>query len=367
MRRRVLLVAVAAALGVGAAGAALHDRRGAPSTAKAGACRQWAAAPAYRREIDSVRGLVPRMKRAFAAPGLSIAVAADGKLVWSESCGFANLGRRRPVMRRTQFRIGSLSKSLTAAAIARLAQQGRLDADGEITDYVAAFPRNRGSAPTLRQLGGHLGGIRHYEGAEAINTHHYTSVSDGLRVFIDDPLIAEPGAEFHYSSYGFNLLGAALERVNGSDFATAIRATLLTPLGMKATSVGRPVGAVTRFYEVTGARRARPAPRVDLSDRYPSGGFLSTADDLVRFGIGVTDPGFLDTGSRALLFESQKARGGKPTGYGFGFEVGQARSGRWPATLATSSGNCVPPRPSGHARRCWAGDQHRLRDRAVAT
>jgi serine beta-lactamase-like protein LACTB len=337
MRRRLLPVVVAAAVAAGTAGAALYDRGGGPSTARAGACRQWVAGHAYRREIRAVRGLVPRMKRALAAPGLSIAVAADGKLVWSESCGFADVRRRRPVTRKTQFRIGSLSKPLTAATIARLARQGRLNVDREITDYVPEFPRSRAPVPTLRQLGGHLGGIRHYEGGEAINIHHYTSISDSLRVFIDDPLISKPGAEFHYSSYGFNLLGAAIERAGGSNFATVVGAMVLRPLGLKATSVGRSLGAGTRFYEVTGDRRARLAPRIDLSDRYPSGGFLSTADDLVRFGIGVTDPGFLDADSRGLLLTSQKLPGGGLTGYGFGFEVGESPVG----PVAGHTGNVV--------------------------
>lgn len=320
MNRRVF-VAVAFALAAGAVGAALAARGG-DSTASAATagCRAWVAAPAYRREIASVQGLVPRMKRAFAAPGLSVAIAADGKLVWSESCGFADLARRRPVTRTTQFRIGSVSKPLTAVTAARLAQAGGLDLDAEITRYLAAFPRRDG-VPTLRQLGGHLGGIRHYQGAEAVNRRHYASVTDSLRVFIDDPLVAAPGTAFHYSSYGFNLLGAAIESASGTTFADGVREQVLTPLGMNATTVGRQLPDASRFYEVTGARRARPAPPIDLSDRYPSGGFLSTADDLARFGIGLTDPRFLDQQSQALLFTTQRTRAGQATGYGFGFEL----------------------------------------------
>jgi CubicO group peptidase (beta-lactamase class C family) len=266
------------------------------------------------------------MKRAFAAPGLSVAIAANGKLVWSESCGLSDRKRRRKVTRTTQFRIGSVSKTLTAATIARLAESARLDVDGSIRDYVESFP-STGPAPTLRQLGGHLGGIRHYEGGEAINTRHYASVTDSLRVFIGDPLVAPPGEEFHYSSYGFNLLGAAAETVSNTDFARAVTATLLRPLGMKRTSVGRPPAGGTRFYEVTSARRAIAAPYIDLSDRYPSGGFLSTAEDLVRFGVGITNSAFLGDRSRALLFTSQRTRAGEPTGYGFGFEVGESPFG----------------------------------------
>jgi serine beta-lactamase-like protein LACTB len=337
MSPRLLIAVAVVALAAGALGLALHARGGeSAARVKAGGCRVWLAAQAYRREIASVRPLVPKMKRAFAAPGVSIAIAADGKLVWSESCGFADVAHRRPVARTTQFRIGSLSKPLTAATVARLAQQGRLALDAKISKYVPAFPRGDG-VPTLRQLGGHLGGIRHYEGGESISTRHYNSVLDSLRVFIDDPLVASPGTEYHYSSYGFDLLGAAVERASGANFADAVGQELLTPLHMQATTVGHRLRDASRFYEVTGARRARPAPRIDLSDRYPSGGFLSTADDLVRFAIGVTNPSFLDARSQALLFTSQRTRAGEATGYGFGFEVGDSPVG----PVAGHTGNVV--------------------------
>ena len=334
---RITLVASAALLVTLSVGAAVHAHADSSIAAERGGdCREWLAARSYRREIASARKVVPRLKRSFAAPGLSIAIAADGKLVWSESCGFADRTRRRKVSRATQFRVGSVSKTLTATTVARLSERGLLDVDASTREYVAAYPRS-GPAPTVRQLGGHLGGIRHYEGAEAVNTKHYSSVTDSLRVFVDDPLVALPGEQFHYSSYGFNLLGAAVETTTSSRFGAAVNAALLRPLGMKRTSVGRPPTGGTRFYEVTERRRAVAAPYIDLSDRYPSGGFLSTAEDLVRLGIGVTNPAFLADRSRTLLFTSQRTQAGGPTGYGFGFEVGESPVG----PVAGHTGNVV--------------------------
>jgi serine beta-lactamase-like protein LACTB len=333
---RVLIIAVGILLAVGL-GALLSARDGSRAAERRGGdCREWFAAKAYRREIASARKLVPRMRHAFAAPGLSIAIAADGKLVWSESCGYADRRRGRKVTRATQFRVGSVSKTLTAATVARLSELGLIDFDAPIREYVAAYPRS-GAVPTVRQLGGHLGGIRHYEGVEAINTKHYSSVTDSLRVFIDDPLVAPPGEQFHYSSYGFNLLGAAVETAASSRFGPAVTAAVLRPLGMRRTSVGRAPTGGTRFYEVTGNRRAVAAPYIDLSDRYPSGGFLSTAEDLVRLGLGVADPTFLGDRSRALLFTSQRTQAGEPTGYGLGFEVGESPVG----PVAGHTGNVV--------------------------
>ena len=140
MTRRLLL-AFAAAVGVVAAavgGALLYA--GSEKAAAPRACREWIVDARYRAEIDRVRPLVPKMKRAFAAPGLSVAIAADGKLVWSESCGFADLAARRPVTRTTQFRIGSVSKPLTAALVARLAQDSRLDVGRTCASTSACSP-----------------------------------------------------------------------------------------------------------------------------------------------------------------------------------------------------------------------------------
>jgi CubicO group peptidase (beta-lactamase class C family) len=277
------------------------------------------------------------MQRAFAAPGLSVAIAANGKLVWSESCGFADRARRIPVTRTTHFRVGSLSKPFTAATAARLAQLGRLDMDTDIRRYVPAFPSARPRV-SARQLGGHLGGIRHYQGAaEAVNRTHYRSLADSLTVFIDDPLVAEPGTRFSYSSYGFDLLGAAVESAASVPFAKAVRRTLLGPLDLRQTSIGGVAPGGTRFYEVTNDRRAVSAPPIDLSDRYPSGGFLSTAEDLVRLGLGVTDRRFLNAASQKLLFTSQRTTGGAATGYGFGFEVHPSPFG----VVAGHTGNVV--------------------------
>jgi serine beta-lactamase-like protein LACTB, mitochondrial len=324
--RRLAVVLAAIAVGAVCLGAALIARgseRGSP-----GACHEWIAAREFAKQIAKVRPLVPRMQRAFGAPGVAVAVAADGKLVWSETCGFADRARAIRVGRATQFRIGSVSKALTAAAAGRLSQRGQLVLDAPVQRYIPDFPR-KARPITPRQLGGHLAGIRHYEGAETVNTVHYDSVRSSLAVFEADPLVAEPGERFFYSSYGFTLLGAVVEGAAGKPFAAAVEEAVLSPLRLTRTRLddGRS-GGRARFYEVTSSRKAVAAPPIDLSDRFPSGGFLSTAEDLARFGVGITDRAFLSAETQALLFTSQNTAGGKPTGYGFGFEVGETPFGR---------------------------------------
>ncbi len=213
LRRRCaygLLAFVAVVLAAGCAGSG-----DGPETARSrdnSGCRTSTRVTAFAKEIDSARPLALRMKRGFGAPGLAIAVAVDGQVVWSEVCGYADLSRRMPVTAATRFRIGSVSKTLTAAAAARLVQEERLDLDAPIQRYVASFPA-KGHPVTARDLLAHVAGIRHYQGNEALSGVHYVSVTDALRVFARDPLLFEPGTQYSYSSYGFNLVGAAIEAI----------------------------------------------------------------------------------------------------------------------------------------------------------
>jgi serine beta-lactamase-like protein LACTB, mitochondrial len=324
------------ALAAGAFEAVPYAGDAAHTTTPSGACRDWVAARRFTQEIDAVRPLVAKLKRAVAAPGLAVAVAAEGNVVWSSTCGLADRERRVPVARSTRFRIGSVSKPITAVAATRLVQRGRLDLDAEIQTYVD-FPR-KGWPITVRQLGGHLAGIRHYRGREALSTRRYPSVKASLAIFARDPLVAAPGTRYTYSSYGFNLLGAAVERAAARPFGAAVGELVLQPLRMRATRLDGPrVRGRARFYEVTSRRRAISAPRVDLSNRYPSGGFVSTAEDLARLGTGITDPAFLGPPEQSMLFSSQRTSSGEATGYGLGFEVGESPFG----PVAGHTGNVV--------------------------
>lgn len=152
-------------------------------------------------------------------PGMSIAVAVYAKLVWAEGFGFADIEQCVPVVPKTKFRIGSTSKPLTAAGAALLYEQGRLDLDAPIQQYVPTFP-DKGYVITTRELLGHLGGIRGYNDEEnsKLDRDAYRSVSESLNRFKDDPLAAPPGSKWIYSTYGYVLVSAAIEKASGQDF-----------------------------------------------------------------------------------------------------------------------------------------------------
>lgn len=295
----------------------------------------------YAAAVDSARTLLRDSVAHRGIPGLSVAVAVNGEIVWSEGFGHADLENRVPVTPLTRFRVASVSKPLTAAALGQLVERGRLDVDAPVQRYVPSFPVKPEGAVTPRLVAGHLAGIRHYrtetESVDAGQKHYYT-VTDALAVFRDDPLEHAPGAKYLYSSYGWNLLSAVVEGASGESFLAYMRERVFLPLGMRYTVAEHLDSIIEHRAEFYVRRNGRlvNAPHVDNSYKWAGGGFLSNAEDLARFGSAHLRPGFLKPETLALLFTSQRAADGRETGYGVGWQVGRDAQGR--RTLAHSGG-----------------------------
>ena len=258
---------------------------------------------------------------ANAIPGLSVAVGRDSEVIWSEGFGYSDLTHDVRVTPATKFRVGSVSKPITAAAIGVLLEEGALDLDAPVQTYVPSFPDKQWPV-TTRLLAGHLGGIRHYEGDENFSSVRYPTVLSGLAIFQDDPLINEPGTEYSYSSYAWNLISAVIEGASGEAFLDYMDRVVFDPLAMEHTVAGHTDSIIpnrTRFYTLSPTGEVLNAPYVDNSYKWAGGGFLSTPEDLLRFANGHLEPGFLQAETLELLFASQRTRDGTETGYGLGW------------------------------------------------
>ena len=293
-----------------------------------------AASTAAAGEADSAiaraRALIERETARTLAPGVSIAVARDDRLLWSEAIGCADLELQVPMERATRLRIGSVSKPLTAAALGRLVEDGRLDLDAPVQRYVPDFPRKAWPI-TTRELAGHLAGVRHYEAGEFEIRDHYASVRSGISIFERDALLFEPGARFSYSSYGWNLISAVLEAASGEPFLELMRKTVFDPAGLVHTAPDDPVPIVpgrARFYTRGEKGDVVNAGFVDNSHKWAGGGFVSTAEDLVSFAFALLDGRLLKPETVRLLWTSQKTSDGTETGYGLGWSVKDDEKGR---------------------------------------
>ena len=334
-RLHVLLLVAGLVAGMGTPTASAQSA-GSPAAAPA-------VAPAplsYADAVTKARALVLADIAERGYPGIAIAVSVDGETVWSEGFGYANLEHRVPMWPAVKFRVGSISKSLTAAAVANLVEDGRLDLDAPVQKYVPSFPE-KAHPITTRQLGGHLAGIRHYQVNENFIRDPYPTVLDGLTIFADDPLLHAPGTAFAYTSYGFNLLSAVVEGAAQQPFLDYMREAVFRPLGMRDTVadfVTPIIPGRTSYYVRDDAGQVVNAPWVDNSYKWAGGGFLSTTEDVLRFANAHLDDGYLSEASRKLLFTEQKTRDGEGVGYGFGWFIRERDDGR---RLLSHSGGSV--------------------------
>jgi serine beta-lactamase-like protein LACTB len=288
-------------------------------------------------------------------PGLSVAVGVGGngvagEIVWAEGFGWADIEKRVPAAPGLRFRIGHVSKALTSAAVGLLREKGRLHLDEEIQTYVPGFPKKQWPV-TVRQLMGHMAGVRHYLGEEAdVPSGHCERASEGLRSFADDPLLFEPVSQYRYSTYGWILVSAAVEAAAGEPFFTFMRTQIFAPLGMTdttpdSTTAAIPNRATFYFPRFSGdnAFGHDVATTVDYSCFAGAGAFLSTPSDLVRFGMAMSSGKLLRPETVSMLQTSQSLSSGKDTAYGLG----------WMLETVPLAGE--PTRLVGHASRSLLG------------
>lgn len=256
--------------------------------------------------------------------GTSVAVSACGQIVWQAAFGWADIEQQTPVTIDTLFRAGSVAKTLTSPLLAQAEARGELDLDADIRDYLTDFPEKEHVFST-RQLAGHLAGIRHYAGDEFMSNVRYDTVSDGLVIFQDDPLLFEPGTQYSYSSYGWNLLSAVVEGAAGRDYLDLMQSNVFDPAGMDSTfAEGRedtPGGQVSFYYYDQENQSIEIAAPVNNSIKWASGGFLSTPTDLLRFSQAMEDGTLVSAEAFAVLRQSLHTADGTATDYGLGWAL----------------------------------------------
>lgn len=281
---------------------------------------------------QEVRAAIQAEMKRLRVPGLSAAIAIDRRTAWSEGFGMADLENSVPARANTVYRLGSISKPITAVAVMQLAEHGKLKLDDPIQSYVPAFPTKPWPV-TVRELLGHLSGVRHYTSLEEVqSTTHYTDVLGAIGVFASDPLLFEPGTRYSYTTYGYTLLGGAVESASGMKFIDYLRENIFGPARMERIRDDNVYAVVphrARGYRRTRSGEIENCALADTSNKIPGGGMISTAEDLVRFASAVTGGTLLSRKSIAEMFTEQKTTAGKPTRYGLGWYLFDIDGRRW--------------------------------------
>ena len=299
-----------------------------------------------------IENAVSKFMAATSAPGVAVAVVMNGEQVWSEGFGMADLENSVPVTPQTLFRLASVSKPITATAAMELWERHQLDLDAPVQKYCPAFPKKEFPIST-RQLLGHLGGVRHYrsesdDDPETGNTKHFDDpIAGGLQFFANDPLVAKPGTEFHYSTQGFTLIGCAIEGASSEKYVEFVRENVFRPAGMAVTQWDDRVAVIphrTRFYSKSKSGVVMNANFLDPSYKIPGGGWLSSADDMAKFEMAILSDRLMKRDTRNVMWTPQqpseqksKEEGSYALGWGAGTVDGLADFGHGGGQQGTST------------------------------
>jgi len=284
----------------------------------------------WAEPIARARDQLQANMKEFGVPGASVVVVKEGLVVWSEALGYADVEQKIRATKSTRFRIYSVSKALTSVALGLLVQDGKLDLDRPVQEYVPVFPLKQYPV-TTRQLAGHMGGIRGYAGTEYLNQRPFRSVAEGLAIFDRDSLVFRPGDQYLYTSYGFTLISAVIEGASGEPYLSFMRHRVFEPLGMKHTVPDRAdtiIPSRARWYTRDSLEQTVLAQYVDNSYKWAGAGFLSTAEDLAFFGVAMFGRRLLESRTVQQLWTSQRTADGRETGYGIGWRTGLDTGGR---------------------------------------
>lgn len=182
-------------------------------------------------------------------------------------------------------RIASVTKPMTAIAIMQLYEEGKVDLDIPIQNYLPDFP-STAQAVTIRHILSHTSGIPHYKSQiDAISFSHYESLESATKAIFERGLINPAGEKYVYSSFGYTILGRVIEVVSNDHFEDYLKKNIWQKAGMENTSLetSHSLSNKSRLYIKVGKIYVR-SPYTDLSIIYPAGGVQSTAEDLLKFG-----------------------------------------------------------------------------------
>jgi CubicO group peptidase (beta-lactamase class C family) len=263
-------------------------------------------------------------------PAVAVLVSKDGKVVYKKAFGYSDIGKHEKATTETKFRIGSVTKQFTAAAILKLQEQNRLSVTDKLSKYFPDFPR--ADEVTLHHLLTHTSGIHSYTNKDEFLQRVLQPVTNEalLNFFKNDPYDFNPGEQYRYNNSGYFLLGYIIEKVSGKSYPQYLKDTFFDPLGMTNTGVHASSLALTN--EARGHQRSgnkyEPSLNWDMSWAGGAGALYSTLEDLFKWNEALFNGQVINEKSLASALTPVKLNNGNlpPDGeYGYGLMLGKYR------------------------------------------
>lgn len=276
--------------------------------------------------------LVSTLDRTFSeaypagGPGAAVLVERYGRVLLRKGYGLADLEMGVPIAPNMVFRLGSITKQFTAAAVLLLVEEGKLSLDRTLGEVLPDY-EGPAARVTLHQLLAHTAGVPSYTSMEdySAKMREDVTVEQMIDRFRDEPLEFEPGTDWSYSNSGYFLLGAVIEEASGSSYEDFVETRIFDPLGMHDSRYGR-VGEIVpgrvEGYQGT-ADELENAPYLSMTQPYSAGSLLSTVDDLALWVEALSGERLLPDDLRRLLWSPATLADGRSTGYGYGLGVSE--------------------------------------------
>ena len=263
-------------------------------------------------------------------PSVSAGIIQNDTLIWRKAAGISDISTGKPASENTLYRIASISKMITAVAVMQLAEKGKINIDEDALNYIPYFPRK--TFPfSVRQILNHTAGLRSYRPGEFNSIKHYSNIKEALSIISGDSLMFEPGTNYLYTTLGYNLLGAVIESASGMSYLKYVKENIFKPAGMDSTfadfeNVYSPLRA--EGYSRNSSRRITNSPAVDLSEKLPGGGFISTSGDLLRFAEAILNGTLVSKSTLDSMTVPTILKNGRIIYYGLGMELISDREGK---------------------------------------
>ncbi len=251
---------------------------------------------------------------------MSGALSMNGEIIWAGTTGLATVKPFKTATTQTLYRIGSVSKSLTAVTLMRMVELNMIDLDEPISTYLTNYP-DSSSNITARQLASHIAGVRHYEfdlfrfpPTDSVSNIHYPDVNEALDQFKDDDLLFTPGHNFSYSTHGYTLLSAVMQAAGKKPFESLVAELVTKPLGLTNTVAEHLLNSneLAGFY-ISDNGLYGDTPIQNLSNKVAGGGFVSTPSDLVKIGGALLNGRLLTPNSFSQMVSVQTLIDGSKT------------------------------------------------------
>ena len=238
------------------------------------------------RLASELDGLVRREQRDKRLPSVAAAVVRDGDTVWETAVGAADVAEKRDATPETQYRVGSITKTFTAAAVMHLRDAGKLGLDDTLDVHIPGAAH----APTIRGLLSHTSGMQRETQDDGWLTLRFAPAEELVATLGDAEQVLPSGARYHYSNLAFALLGIVVERASGVPYTEYVRTRILEPLGLRRITFEPEQPAAVGYLVDAFREGAVPERGVETGAWISAGQMWGTVGDLCRWAAFLASP-----------------------------------------------------------------------------